>query len=112
MKKVNFKKLTKQFLAGVFALTLMGGVMFSFQNLKAQDLGLGEAAGAIATGDQIPCASAISTNFGVDDDPEQYVVRCDTCEMANAKVTDPSMNGTCKRNTSRKRNRKLTDLKN
>ena len=35
MKKVNFKKLTNQFLAGVFALTLMGGVMLNTQEAEA-----------------------------------------------------------------------------
>jgi len=38
MKKVNFKKLTNQFLAGVFALTLMGGMMLNTQDVMAQEL--------------------------------------------------------------------------
>jgi len=36
MKKVNFKKLTNQFLAGVFGLALMGGVMLNTQDVEAQ----------------------------------------------------------------------------
>jgi len=36
MKKVNFKKLTNQFLAGVFGLALMGGVMLHTQDVEAQ----------------------------------------------------------------------------
>jgi len=42
MKKVNFKKLTNQFLAGVFGLALMGGVMLHTQDVEAQELALAE----------------------------------------------------------------------
>lgn len=38
MKKVNFKKLTNQFLAGVFGLALMGGVMLHTQDVEARQL--------------------------------------------------------------------------
>jgi len=44
MKKVNFKKLTNQFLAGVFALTLMGGVMLHAQEFSPEP---GNGAGGV-----------------------------------------------------------------
>ena len=36
MKKMNFKKLVKQFLVGIFGLALMGGVMLNTQEMEAQ----------------------------------------------------------------------------
>ena len=51
MKKVNFKKLTNQFLAGVFGLALMGGVMLNFESAYSQIKGSVDCSG----GDQRIC---------------------------------------------------------
>ncbi|MGM0635110.1 MAG: hypothetical protein ACQESK_03520 [Bacteroidota bacterium] len=37
MKKVNFKRMTNQLLAGVFGLALMGGILLSSQDAEAQE---------------------------------------------------------------------------
>jgi|GEM_PF-2305018 len=97
MKKVNFKKLTNQFLAGVFALTLMGGVMLNTQDVEAQKLNVNEL--KIGGGKHIPCASSIGAASTNDDDAntqENSVISCSTCCPTQGVSTNDNMIGSCK----------------
>jgi len=58
MKKVNFKKLTNQFLAGVFGLALMGGVMLHAQVVEAQ------SDTTCSSGDDTVCFMRLDTKTG------------------------------------------------
>lgn len=111
MKKVNFKKLTNSFLAGVFGLALMGGVMLNTQEAEAQtsDLitAINDLAQTLQNGDQIPCTSSFSP-LSQDEEPSS-VVRCDTCMMTPGKSNNQSLQGSCKRDTSKKNARKLNE---
>jgi len=89
MKKVNFKKLTNQFLAGVFALTLMGGVMLNTQDVEAQKIEVKDL--KIGGGKHIPCASSIGEGSTGD-----RVVDCSSCCMVAGVSNNNAMIGTCK----------------
>ena len=89
MKKVNFKKLGKQFMAGLFGVALMGGVMLNTQEVEAQIITVNVPEIVAGGSNSIPCTSSWNAS------ETSWIITCDTCRRTKGEESG-TLFGTCK----------------